>query len=116
MQSWTLQRKQGYQSLYEKLQNIRRSLWRGDRHDRQADITRRARRVPDALHCFLIVAGLRIKNVRHKGLRIAVVEREERRLHLHHDAVAALEGVVDHREAEGELRRLVGREGGWVLE
>src|SRR5665213_3468170 len=65
------------------------------RHYGQTDKARRPRRMPDALRCLLIVAGFRVEDVRHEGLRVAVVEREERRLHLHHDAVAGLAGIID---------------------
>ena len=40
-----------------------------------------------------VVARLRLEDVRHERLRVAIVEREPRALHLHHDAVAALERV-----------------------
>src|SRR5665213_629147 len=67
------------------------------RHYRQTDKTCRPRGMPDALRCLLIVAGFGVEDVRHEALRIAVVEREERRLYLHHDAMSALDGVVHHR-------------------
>jgi hypothetical protein len=43
--------------------------------------------VVDALLGLLIIGWLGKHNIRNKGLRVAVVEREPRLLHLHHDAV-----------------------------
>src|ERR1700740_2740416 len=79
------------------------SLW----HYRKIDKAGLSGRVPHALRCFLIVARLRIKNVWHEGLRIAVVKREEARLHLDHDAVSGFEDMICRWQAQAIEQRLV---------
>ncbi len=54
----------------------------------------------DGLGGLHIIGGLRVEDVRHEALRIAVVERKERRLDLHHDAVPRLEIVIHVRQRE----------------
>src|SRR5215472_13138930 len=66
--------------------------------DRQADEGGVLGRVPDALRSPVKIRCLGGEDVRHKRLRVAVVEREERGLHLHHDAMTRLECVVNHRQ------------------
>ena len=65
----------------------------------------------DALGCGLVVGGLGEKNVVNKGLGVAVVEREEARLHLDHDLVAGQEDVVHVGKAELILLDLAGLQG-----
>src|SRR5450830_166762 len=55
---------------------------------------RRGRRVVDPLRRLLEVLGLGRRDVG-DGLRVQVHQREPRALHLHHDAVAAPERMVD---------------------
>ena len=50
---------------------------------------------PDLLRRLLIVLLLRVHDVLHVRLRVPVVQREQRRLHLHHDPVARQEHVID---------------------
>src|ERR1700757_298223 len=57
------------------------------RYERQLDEARLARSVVDTFGRLAIILRLREEDVGHEGLRVAVVEREPRRLHLHHDAV-----------------------------
>ena len=73
-----------------------RFLLRGGRYG-QRDVACLARFVPDALRRFRIVRSLRVENVRYESLWVAIVEREQCGLHLHHDAVSGLEGVVHIR-------------------
>ena len=80
----------------------------GRRHHRQLDEARLAGRVIDPLRRLAVVRRLRAEDVRHEGLRIAIVEREPARLHLHHDAVARQEDVVRRRQREAVRQRLVG--------
>ena len=70
------------------------------RNNRQLDRAAAARRVIHALGRFFVIRGLRQEDVRHKGLRIAVVQREPARLDLHGDAVAGQEHVVGVRQRE----------------
>src|SRR5262245_40328765 len=51
---------------------------------RQFDRARLVGRVPHALRRLLKIRGLGEHDVRHEALRIAVIEREPRRLDLHH--------------------------------
>src|SRR5277367_2869112 len=67
--------------------------------------------VIDALRGFYVVGGLGVKNVGDEGLRVAVVEREERGLHLNHDAMAGEEDVVHGGQAEAIEQRLIGHDG-----
>jgi hypothetical protein len=66
--------------------------------------------VVDALGRLLEVFRLRLRN-RDEGLRIQVDQREPGALHLHHDAVAAAEGVVDVAEVVAERLDLARHEG-----
>jgi hypothetical protein len=63
-------------------------------HQRQLDIAGVGGRVVDALLGLLVIAGFGEHHVGYEGLRVAVIEREPCRLHLHHDAVAGPEYVV----------------------
>jgi hypothetical protein len=58
------------------------------RHNRETDKAGIAWSMPDALCRLLVIRGLCIKDVWHKRLRVAVVEREQARLHLDHDAMS----------------------------
>src|SRR5258708_26124496 len=62
--------------------------------DGKLDEARLSRRMVDLLLRLAIILRLGPEDVRNKGLRIAVVEREPAGLHLHHDAVAGQENVV----------------------
>src|SRR6185312_3655023 len=70
------------------------------RHHRQLDVAGLPGRVVNALRGLDVVRRLGEEDVRHVGLRIAVVEREPARLHLHHDAVAGAEHVVCRGQLE----------------
>ena len=64
----------------------------------------------DALRCGLIIRRLGVEDVGHEALRIAVIKREQARLHLHHDAVAGGKDMVHMRQAELVVQRLAGRQ------
>ena len=66
-------------------------LW----NDREVDEACRAGCAPDALGCFLVVGGFGVEDIGDEGLRVAVVEWEERGLDLDHVAVSGLEDVID---------------------
>ena len=70
------------------------------RDNRQADKAGVVRRVPNALRRLLIIPRLRIENIRHKFLRVAIVQREQSRLHLDHDAMPRQKNVIYRRKAE----------------
>src|SRR5580693_1770752 len=72
--------------------------------------------MPYALRCFLVVGGLCVEDVRHKGLRVAVIQRKEARLHLHHDAVSGLEDMVHRWQAEAIEQGFVWSDGFGMLE
>src|SRR5215469_2494335 len=55
---------------------------------------------------LLIVGFLRFKNIRNEFLRVAVIEREPRALHLNHDAVAFFEHVIRRVQVNREWRNL----------
>ena len=57
-------------------------------HHRDFDARRMPGRVPDAVGLRPEVGCLRLEDVGHLGLRVAVVERKPGALHLHHDPVA----------------------------
>src|SRR5690242_21555778 len=67
-------------------------------HQRQLNKAGLIRGVVNTLCGFVVVGGLGPENIGHKGLRIAVVEREPARLDLHHDAVARKENMIRGRE------------------
>src|SRR5262245_25256654 len=81
------------------------------RNHRQVDITRLTGSVVNALRRLHVVTGFREEDVRYERLRITVVQRKERRLHLNHDPVSGFEDVVGRRQREGKRQRLVWREG-----
>lgn len=64
----------------------------------------------NALDGLAVVLGLGPENVRHEGLRVAVVERKPTGLDLHHDAVAGVEDVVDVWQGEAVEQRFIGRD------
>ena len=64
----------------------------------------------DRLGRRFIVLRLGLEDIRHKGLRIAVIEREPARLDLHHDAMTRQERVVGGRERETIALRRVRRD------
>jgi len=74
----------------------------------EADVAGLAGFVPDLLCGLDVVDRLGVEDVGYEGLRVAVVEREECGLHLHHEAMACGNGAIDHGETEGELGGLVG--------
>src|SRR3546814_11451420 len=76
---------------------------------RQLDITRRLRRMPDPLGRLAVIPGPGEEDVRHEGLRVAVVERAQGRLLPHHQAVTRLDGVVGVGQVISAERR-VGKE------
>src|SRR5690606_32721961 len=57
-----------------------------------------------------------LEDIRHEGLRVAVHIREPAALHLYHDPVATLEGMVHVGHGEAERVRPVWRECDWRLE
>lgn len=61
------------------------------------ELDRRAA-MPDALRCFLIVAKLGEHDVVDEALWVSVIEREQARLHLHHDPVSGQEDMVHVRQ------------------
>ena len=60
----------------------------------------------DPLLGFAIIPWLRPEDVRDKGLRVAIVEREPAGLYLHHDAVAGQKDVVGGWQIELVEERL----------
>src|SRR5277367_4906385 len=60
----------------------------------------------DLLLGLAIVTRLCPENVRDEGLRIAVVQWEPARLHLHHDAMAGQKDMVRRRQIEAVKKRL----------
>ena len=70
------------------------------RHHRQQHAAGRCPAAIDAFRHRLVVLRLGIEDVVDIGLRIAVVEREQARLDLHHDFVAGQENVIDIGQAE----------------
>ncbi len=70
---------------------------------------KRGRRV-HALGRLHVVARLGVVNAGHELLRVAVDQREPRRLHLHHDAVTLLEHVVVFAQRHRPLARRVRHE------
>jgi len=70
--------------------------WMIDGDDWQRDEACVAWLMPDSLCGLLIIVWFRFEDVGHKSLRVAIVKRKERGLHLDHNPVARLEGVVDH--------------------
>src|ERR1051326_8208453 len=79
-------------------------------YNRQLDITGFAGGVIDALSCFHVVGGLRKENIRHKSLRVTLVEWKPGGLYLHHDAMAGFESVIDRRQSKGVRKRFVRRD------
>src|SRR5213593_1371423 len=63
-------------------------------YHRKIHVTGFIRRMVDALRRLYVVAGLREKDIRDERLRIAIVKRKPRRLHLHHDAMPGFELVI----------------------
>ena len=64
------------------------------RNYRQVDETGLAFGAVHALRGFYVIIGAREKDIGHKRLWIAVVEREPGGLNLHHDAVTGQKNVV----------------------
>src|SRR5687768_847115 len=85
-------------------------------HDRQHDGRRLRLRAQDGDLGLAIIRRLRVEDVRHERLRIAVVQREQCRLDLHHDPMSRLKDVVHVRQLEADLYRLVRRDRARVLE
>src|SRR5438067_290243 len=77
-------------------------------HHRQDDVRGEPRRAPDALPGDLEVGVLRLEDVRHILLRVAVDQWEPGALHLHHDLVPLAETVVVAVQVDGVLRHLTG--------
>ena len=63
--------------------------------------------MPDPLRGLAVIRWLGEEHIRHEGLRVAVIEREQARLHLHHHPVARLKHVVRGRQSELVRQRLV---------
>ena len=69
----------------------------------------------DAFHRRLILGRLGVEDIFHVGLRVAIVEREQRGLHLNHELVTGQEDVIDVGQrklvfldlARGQALRLV---------
>src|SRR6187455_1312179 len=72
------------------IESRRGSLHHGQRHRARVGAAK-----PHALRRLLVVARLREHDVLDIGLRIAIVEREQARLDLHHDPVTRQEHVID---------------------
>src|SRR5215471_17466331 len=83
----------------------------GRRHNRKFDEARLPGRTIDALRRLLVVGRGRAKDARYERLRLAIVEREPTRLHLHHDAMTRQENVVRRRRRE-TVRRVTIRHDG----
>ena len=81
------------------------------RDPRQLDEARLAGSVVDPLRGFLEVLRLRPEDAGDVLLRVAVVEGEPARLHLHHDPMPRAEDVVRVGQGEAVGERLVGDEG-----
>src|SRR5438552_7611810 len=62
--------------------------------NRQLDKARLVRRVIDTLRCFLIIVRHGPADVRHEGLRVAIVNREPARRDWDHDPVTRQEDMV----------------------
>jgi len=77
-------------------------------HQRQFNETRLPRSVVDPLYRFAVIPRLGPKDIRHKRLRISIVEREPARLHLNHHAVTREKDVVRRGQREAVQQRLVG--------
>jgi hypothetical protein len=65
--------------------------------NRQVDVARGFGLVKYPLRGLHVIRGLGKEDVGHKGLRVAIVEREPARLDLHHDPVAGQEYMVGIR-------------------
>src|SRR5213593_947609 len=70
-------------------------------YHRKIHVTGFIRRMVDALRGLYVVAGLREKDIRNKRLRIAIVKRKPRRLHLHHNAMSRCEHVIHGGQSKG---------------
>ena len=64
----------------------------------------------NTLHGLAVVVGLGPEDVRHEGLRVAVVEGEPAGLDLHHDAVAGQEDVAGVGQGEAVQQRFIGHD------
>src|SRR3954452_15309257 len=62
--------------------------------------------VVDLLLCLAIVLRFCPENIRDEGLRIAVIEWEPARLHLHHNAVPGQKDVISGWQVEPVQQRL----------
>src|ERR1700722_10597175 len=80
-------------------------------YDRQLHKARLVSGAVNALGRLTIVRRFREQNVRHKRLRIAVVQRKPGGLYLHHDLVAGQKHVVRGRQRELIRERPVRRDG-----
>ena len=67
----------------------------------------------DALRRFAIISRLGPEDVWHKRLRVAVIEREPARLHLHHDAVTRQKDMVRRRQSKAIKQRFVRHDRLW---
>src|SRR5437868_14675896 len=66
-----------------------------------------SRSVIDSLHGFSVVSGFGPEDVRHKCLRVSVVERKPRRLNLNHNSMALQKNVIRSRQSEAVGQRFV---------
>ena len=67
-------------------------------------------RAPDTVCLCSKIGRLRVEDVRHEDLRIAIIQREPRALHLHHDAVPLLEAIRLRRNMHRVLEHPIGRD------
>src|SRR5258707_1215462 len=76
-------------------------------HHAHTDERRLVGRVIDAMRLRLEVGCLRLKNIGHPRLRIPIVERKPRALHLHHHPMTLLETVALLMKVDGKLERRI---------
>ena len=76
-------------------------------HQWQLDEAGVFRRVIDFLRSLAIVGWFRPEDAPHKSLRVAVIQREPARVHLHHDLVAGQEDAVCGWQLESVEKRLI---------
>ena len=81
------------------------SLWS---NDWQADETGCTAHMVNPLSRLRIVSRSCKEDIRHEGLRVAVIERKPARLDLHHDPMAGQEHVVGGRQGEAIARGVFG--------
>ena len=81
------------------------------RKDRKLDIRRVCAGAVNALCCLLKVLVFGLEDVRDKLLRVAVDDREPRRLDLDHDPMSSQKHVVMISQGDVPFRGLAGGEG-----